>query len=73
MNRDAILAELLSFKVCIKTIAYNDRRATRAAQTFLRPAFERVEGDDAERVSILAVQQIEDHGFQIGRLDFGFR
>jgi hypothetical protein len=39
----------------------------------LRPAFERVEGDDAERVSILAVQQIEDHGFQIGRLDFGFR
>jgi hypothetical protein len=37
----------------------------------LRPLLSGVETDDPVRVLILAVQQISDHGFQIGGLDIG--
>jgi hypothetical protein len=38
----------------------------------LRPLLSGVEADDPDRVLILAVEQISDHGFQIGGLDIGF-
>jgi len=38
----------------------------------LRPAFDGVEGDNPDGVFVLAREQIEDHGFQIGALDAGF-
>ena len=39
----------------------------------LRPLFGGVEGDDANRIFVLALKQIEDHGFQIGGFDVGAR
>jgi hypothetical protein len=36
-----------------------------------RPALSYIETDDAHRVRILAVEQIADDGFKIGRLDIG--
>ena len=39
----------------------------------LRPALGGVEGDDADRVVVLAGQQVLDHGFQVGGLDVGSR
>ena len=38
----------------------------------LRPLFGGVEGDDANRIFVLALKQIEDHGFQIGSFHIGF-
>lgn len=38
----------------------------------LRPAFGRVEGNDADRVGVFTREQAKDHVFQIGRFDVGF-
>ena len=37
-----------------------------------RPAFGGVEGDDADRIAVLAGQQVLDDRFEIGRLVIGF-
>src|SRR5882762_674141 len=39
----------------------------------LRPVFGGVEGDDADRVLILPLQQVEDDGFEIGPFEVSFR
>jgi len=39
----------------------------------LRPAFCGIEADDADRVLVLAGEQIPNDGFQIGRFVIGFR
>src|SRR5258705_6412078 len=38
----------------------------------LRPFFGDVEGDDADWVFVLALEQVEDHSFRTGRVDVGF-
>ena len=37
-----------------------------------RPAFAGIEADDANRVPILPIEQVLDHGLEVGRLDIGF-
>ena len=38
-----------------------------------RPTLRNIEGDDANRVAVLAGHQIADDGFEVGLIDIGFR
>lgn len=46
--------------------------ALRLPRHILRPFFGGVEGDDPDRILVLALKQVEYHGFQIGGLSVGF-